>query len=188
MTTRPAPPAAAATSTCRPRSRRSARLSASVANAEPRVSARRPRRPAGVASAMPPAVSADTEGGGRTVFVQVIQGKVSDPEKAKAALDRWNADVADGAIGYLGTTAGVTADGTLRGPRPVRVGGGGATRTASGPSRTPGGRRPPRLFDGEPTFRDSTKVQVDMYGATPMTPASSRSCRARARTPSAGGS
>lgn len=48
-----------------------------------------------------------------TVFVQVIQAKVSDAEALKAQLDRWQEELAPGAEGYLGTTAGVTADGDL---------------------------------------------------------------------------
>jgi len=45
-----------------------------------------------------------------TVFVQVIQAKTSDADALKGQLDRWLEEVAPGAEGYLGTTAGVTAD------------------------------------------------------------------------------
>ena len=45
------------------------------------------------------------------MFVQVIQGQVSDPEQARAALDRWARELAPGAGGWLGSTAGVTEDG-----------------------------------------------------------------------------
>ena len=45
------------------------------------------------------------------MFVQVIQGQVTDAGKVRAALDRWAAEVAPGAIGWLGSTAGVTGDG-----------------------------------------------------------------------------
>ncbi len=97
------------------------------------------------------------------MFVQVIQGKVSDPEKAKAALDRWNADVAGGAIGYLGTTAGVTADGTFvalaRFESEEE-----ARRNSERPEQDAWWTETATMFDGEPTFRDSTKVQVDEYG------------------------
>ena len=44
------------------------------------------------------------------MFVQVIQAKTSDAEALKAQLDRWVEELSPGAEGYLGTTAGVTAD------------------------------------------------------------------------------
>ena len=47
------------------------------------------------------------------MFVQVIQGKVKDPEQAHAALDRWSEELSAGAAGWLGSTAGVTEDGTF---------------------------------------------------------------------------
>ena len=45
------------------------------------------------------------------MFVQIIQGKASDPEQLRAALDRWVRDLAPGAVGWLGSTGGVTEDG-----------------------------------------------------------------------------
>jgi hypothetical protein len=45
------------------------------------------------------------------MFIQVIQGHISDKEELKAALDRWTDQIAPGAIGWLGSTAGVTDDG-----------------------------------------------------------------------------
>ena len=47
------------------------------------------------------------------MFVQVIQGQVSDPERARAQLDKWVAEFAPGATGWLGSTSGVTDDGTF---------------------------------------------------------------------------
>ena len=44
------------------------------------------------------------------MFVQVISGKVTDPEAMQRASDRWERDLRPGAIGYLGTTIGVTDD------------------------------------------------------------------------------
>src|SRR6266853_1653471 len=45
------------------------------------------------------------------MFVQVIRGRVSSPELVHAALDRWSGQLAAGAEGWLGSTAGVTGDG-----------------------------------------------------------------------------
>ena len=47
------------------------------------------------------------------MFVQVIQGAVSDAAEAKAAFDTWMQDLAPTADGWLGSTGGVTADGQL---------------------------------------------------------------------------
>jgi hypothetical protein len=45
------------------------------------------------------------------MFVQVIQGQVSDRDELKDALDVWQEQNAPHSIGALGSTAGVTADG-----------------------------------------------------------------------------
>jgi hypothetical protein len=45
------------------------------------------------------------------MFIQVIQGRVSNPDGVRAALDRWKAELAPGAEGWLGSTGGLTDDG-----------------------------------------------------------------------------
>jgi hypothetical protein len=47
------------------------------------------------------------------VFVQVIQGQVTDARLVNDVLDDWAERLAPGAQGWLGTTAGVVADGTF---------------------------------------------------------------------------
>jgi len=47
------------------------------------------------------------------MFVQVIQGAVTDAADAKAAFDTWMRDLGPTADGWLGSTGGVTADGQL---------------------------------------------------------------------------
>ena len=47
------------------------------------------------------------------MFVQVINGKVSDAAAVKALGERWYTELSPGATGWLGTTGGVTADGEL---------------------------------------------------------------------------
>lgn len=46
------------------------------------------------------------------MFVQVIQGQVSDPQAVRATADRWQ-DLNLGAHGWLGSTYGVTDDGAF---------------------------------------------------------------------------
>ena len=45
------------------------------------------------------------------MFIQVIQGQVSDAAEVRAAFDRWVQQEAPRATGWLGSTAGVTDDG-----------------------------------------------------------------------------
>ena len=45
------------------------------------------------------------------MFVQVIQGRTSDAQGLRAAVDRWHEELAPGAEGWLGSTGGVTEDG-----------------------------------------------------------------------------
>ncbi len=45
------------------------------------------------------------------MFVQIIEGRTSDPQAFVAAGEAWDAEVRPGAVGFLGVTAGTTADG-----------------------------------------------------------------------------
>lgn len=44
------------------------------------------------------------------MFIQVIQGEVADRSELRDSLDIWMRELAPGAVGWLGTTAGVTED------------------------------------------------------------------------------
>jgi len=45
------------------------------------------------------------------MFIQVIQGRVTNPDGVRGELDRWKAELAPDAEGWLGSTGGVTDDG-----------------------------------------------------------------------------
>jgi hypothetical protein len=47
------------------------------------------------------------------MFVQVIEGRTSDPDGLRAQFDKWVAELEAGAEGYVGTTAGVASDGRV---------------------------------------------------------------------------
>lgn len=97
------------------------------------------------------------------MFVQVIQGKVKDPEQAHAALDRWSEELAAGATGWLGSTAGVTEDGTFLAT--ARFESEDAARANSErPEQDRWWSETSQLFSDEPTFRDSSEVDVDLQG------------------------
>jgi hypothetical protein len=97
------------------------------------------------------------------MFVQVIQGQVADAEQARAALDRWARELAPGASGWLGSTAGVTEDGRFIAL--ARFESEEAARRNSGrPEQDRWWRETAELFSGEATFKDSTWVGVDLVG------------------------
>ena len=45
------------------------------------------------------------------MFVQIIEGTTSNPDALRAAGDAWQEELRPGAVGYLGVTSGVAADG-----------------------------------------------------------------------------
>jgi hypothetical protein len=97
------------------------------------------------------------------MFVQVIQGRTSQPQALVDAFDRWKADLSSGATGWLGSTGGVTEDGRF-----IAV-----ARFESEQAAMANSARPEQgawwaetaqLLDGEATFRNSTDVDVDVNG------------------------
>jgi hypothetical protein len=97
------------------------------------------------------------------MFVQVIQGRTSDADGLRAAMDRWMEELAPGAVGWLGSTGGVTDDG-----RAVLVARfeseEDARRNSDRPEQGAWWAETERLFDGGATFLDSTDVVVDLQG------------------------
>jgi hypothetical protein len=97
------------------------------------------------------------------MFVQVIQGRTSQPQALVDAFDRWKADLSPGATGWLGSTGGVTEDGRFI----------GVARFESEEAAMANSERPEqgawwaetaRLLDGEAVFRNSTDVDVEVSG------------------------
>ena len=96
------------------------------------------------------------------MFIQVIQGRTSDAEGLRAAVDRWEKDIAPGA-GWLGSTGGVTEDG--RAIAVVRFESEeAARRNSERPEQDQWWRETEKLFDGGVTFRESSDVVVDIQG------------------------
>jgi len=95
--------------------------------------------------------------------VQVIEGKVSDSGQLREALDRWAEELAPDATGWLGSTAGVTADGTFIAVARFdseEV----ARRNSDRPDQDQWWTETAKLFTSDPTFRDSTDVDLDLHG------------------------
>ncbi len=99
------------------------------------------------------------------MFIQVIQGRCSRQEELRAMTDRWVADVAPGAIGWLGGTFGFTDEGDA-----VSV-----VRFESREAAQANAERPEQqawwsemeaLFDGPVEFHDCDRVVLMMGGGS----------------------
>jgi hypothetical protein len=97
------------------------------------------------------------------MFAQIIRGSVSDPRAIDETFNRWSAELAPCAKGWLGTTGGVTDNGELF----VMV------RFESEESARANSNRPEqdrfwtessKSLDGEATFQDSSDVMTDLRG------------------------
>ena len=99
------------------------------------------------------------------MFVQIVQGKVKDQAGLKKSVELWNQNIKPGAIGYLGTTGGVTEDGELF----------VAARFESEEAAKKNSDRPEQgewynemlqNLEGEPTFTNYTDVETMLDGGS----------------------
>jgi hypothetical protein len=97
------------------------------------------------------------------MFVQVIQGRTSQPEALVEAFDRWMADLSPSATGWLGSTGGVTEDGRFIAVARFESEEAAMANSAR-PEQDAWWAETAKLLDGEATFRNSTDVEVDMQG------------------------
>jgi hypothetical protein len=97
------------------------------------------------------------------MFVQVMEGRVSDPARLQQQMDRWARDLQPGAEGYLGSTGGVTESGDC-----IMI-----ARFASEAAARRNSDRPEQgawwadteaCFDGPVRFHESTDVTVVRHG------------------------
>jgi hypothetical protein len=99
------------------------------------------------------------------MFVQVIEGRVSDREGLHRQMDQWMTDLRPGATGFLGSTAGVTDDGYAIAF--ARFESAAAARANS--ERPEQGRwwaETEKCFDGEVTFLNCTNVKQMLAGGS----------------------
>lgn len=97
------------------------------------------------------------------MFVQVIIGRIADPEELRASLLRWSADLAPGAHGWLGSTGGITADGTYAGI--VRFASAEAARRNSDrPEQHQWWMETAKAFVAEPRFHDCERPLTFLGG------------------------
>lgn len=97
------------------------------------------------------------------MFVQVIEGKASDPDALHRQIDAWEREVRPGAIGYLGSTAGCTSSGDC-----ILIArfesAEAARRNSDRPEQTEWWRETERLFEGPVRFHDTEDVQLMEHG------------------------
>lgn len=91
------------------------------------------------------------------MFIQVIQGKVADRERLEACMTRWQTDLLPGAIGYIGTTAGTSDDGTFIALARFDSEE-SARRNSERPEQGAWWAEMAQCFDGEPTFMNCGEV------------------------------
>ncbi|MGK5113689.1 MULTISPECIES: hypothetical protein [unclassified Geodermatophilus] len=97
------------------------------------------------------------------MFAQLIQGRTSDAEAVRTALDTWMRELQPGSIGWLGSTIGVADDGRFVAVARFESAE-AAARNSERPEQSRWWEETQRLFDGEVTFADSDDVVVDLTG------------------------
>ena len=99
------------------------------------------------------------------MFVQVITGRTSDPQGIREQFDRWRTELKPGATGFLGSTVGVTDDGTVICLARFEDDA-AAKANAQRPEQGAWWSETEKHFDGAPTFRESTDVQTIFQGGS----------------------
>jgi hypothetical protein len=99
------------------------------------------------------------------MFVQVIQGHVADREELKGALDHWANELAPGSIGWLGTTAGITADDMFIALARFESAE-AARRNSDRPEQHQWWMETAKLFAGDVAFHDSQEVLTFLEGGS----------------------
>ena len=99
------------------------------------------------------------------MFIQVFQGKVSDEPGLRSCLDRWASDLQPGATGYLGTTAGISDDGTFVALARFETEA-DARRNSERPEQGEWWAETERCFDGPVSFMDCPEVSLWLGGGS----------------------
>jgi hypothetical protein len=99
------------------------------------------------------------------MFVQIIEGRTSDPQAMKDHGEAWQRDLRPGAVGYLGVTSGTTADG--KSIAIVRFEDeASARKNADRPEQSAWWEGMAKVFDGEPSFTESSDTTEWLGGGS----------------------
>ena len=97
------------------------------------------------------------------MFVQIMEGRVSDPAGLKRQIERWNTELRPGATGVLGSTGGVAADG--RSIAIARFESEEAARANSDrPEQGEWWAETEKYYDGEVSFTESSDTALFLGG------------------------
>jgi hypothetical protein len=99
------------------------------------------------------------------MFIQVIQGKVSDEAGLRSCMEKWMQDLQPGAVGYLGTTAGTSDDGTYLALARFESAE-AARRNSARPEQGAWWAETEKCFAGEVTFMDCDNVTQWLEGGS----------------------
>ena len=99
------------------------------------------------------------------MFVQVIRGKARDPQALRRQMEQWSDDVSQGAIGFVGSTAGVTDEGEFVAVAQFESAD-AARRNSDRKEQGEWWAQTEKLI-GNPMFADSTEVFEGLGGANP---------------------
>jgi hypothetical protein len=99
------------------------------------------------------------------VFIQVIQGKASDEQGLRRLMDRWVEELMPGAVGYLGTTAGISEDRTFVALARFESAE-AARRNSERPEQGAWWSEVEKCFDGPVTFMDCDEVRPWLSGGS----------------------
>lgn len=99
------------------------------------------------------------------MFIQVIEGKTSDPEGFRRVLEEWGEKGREGAIGFLGVTTVIAADGSVvtmaRFEDEEK-----AMQNSARPEITEMAGRLAELSDGPPTYHNCNEVETFLGGGS----------------------
>ena len=97
------------------------------------------------------------------MFVQIIQGTVTDADALQRSVERWRKEIKPGAHGYLGSTGGVTPDG--RGITMVRFESeADAQANSDRPEQSAWWNEASKAFGDDVTFHNSTEIESLLGG------------------------
>jgi len=99
------------------------------------------------------------------MFVQVIEGKAKDAQALRSQMEAWERDLKPGVEGFLGSTAGVTDDGTFIAAARFESEE-AARRSSERPEQGRWWEETAQHLDGDATFYDCRDVDLIMGGGS----------------------
>ena len=99
------------------------------------------------------------------MFVQIIEGRIRDKDAVQRQWQAWDEQCRPGAAGFLGSTGGVTDDGRFIAVARFESED-AAGRNSERPEQTSWWQETSKLFDGEPSFTNSTEIDTWFGGGS----------------------